>query len=193
MEGLSILFLLNWLLGDICNFLGAIMLNQMFFQKAVSAYYVAVDFVLMGQYFWYGILGMGKQALPQVLVVSKPAGQADEPLVIHGVSLSPSESTSSSIAGSYTSSGLLDVKKEKRAYSNAGSLGMGRIAQTTFMFATLVALASGLPEGKYVSPFAMVDATTSSQPALLNGSSMSEGKLNVDSVGILIAWVSTSL
>ena len=169
------------------------MLDQMFFQKAVSAYYVAVDFVLMCQYFWYGVFGMGKQALPQVLVVSEPAGRAGEPLIIHGVSLSPSESASSSIAGSYTGSGLLDVKKEKRAYSNASSLGMGRIAQTTFTLATLVALASGLPEGKYVSPFVIVDATTSSQPALLNGSSMSEEKLNVDSVGILMAWVSTSL
>ena len=193
-EGLSVLFLLNWLLGDVCNFLGAIMLNQMFFQKAVAAYYVAVDFVLMGQYFWYGIFGMGKQALPQVLVASEAAGQAGkpgEPLVIHGLSMSPSESASSSVTGSYTGSGLLDMKKEKKAYSNGSSLGMGRTAQTMFTFATLVALASGLPEG--ISPFAMIDATVGSQPALVNEASRPEGGFNVDSVGLLIAWVSTSL
>lgn len=187
-EGLSVIFLLNWFLGDICNFIGTIMLNQMFFQKALSTYYISIDLALMGQYIWYGILRMGKQALPQILVVSDPVsqpGRPSMPLVIHGLSTSPSESASSSVTGSYASS---DVKKEKKAYRNMSSLGTGRITQTMFTLAMLVALASGLPEGKYISP---LGATVSSQSALVNDSSMSEK--NMASVGRLIAWLSTTL
>lgn len=200
-DGLSLMFLLNWLLGDICNFAGAMILNQMLFQKAIGAYYVTVDFALMTQYIWYGVLEKGKTAVNyrslEVVVTDSDSdsgnheGKPGLPVVIHGVSLSPPESASSSFAGSYASSEF--KRKEKRAYSNgSGSWGMGKTAQSMFMFATLVALASALPERKYVSPFATVGAAIDSQPTLVKVS-RSEEWMSMDTLGLIIAWVSTSL
>ncbi|RPB26386.1 PQ-loop-domain-containing protein [Terfezia boudieri ATCC MYA-4762] len=113
-EGLSALFLLNWFLGDICNFLGTVILNQMFFQKAIGAYYVTVDFALMLQFIWYGVFVMtgkkasGYSALDVVVTDSDDSGDRERkgvPVVIHGVSLSPPESPSNSLMGSYASGG----------------------------------------------------------------------------------------
>ncbi|KAF3919908.1 hypothetical protein ABW21_db0209048 [Orbilia brochopaga] len=52
-ESLSFMFILIWCLGDSSNLLGAILLNQMTFQKVVAAYYVLVDVVLVTQWRWY--------------------------------------------------------------------------------------------------------------------------------------------
>lgn len=52
-SGLSIYFLAEWLLGDLCNLLGAIFTNQAAWQVVVAAYYVTVDVCLVGQYVWY--------------------------------------------------------------------------------------------------------------------------------------------
>ncbi|KAF3931201.1 hypothetical protein ABW19_dt0206814 [Dactylella cylindrospora] len=52
-ESLSFLFLFIWCLGDSSNLIGAVLLDQMTFQKVVAAYYVAVDVVLVGQWCWY--------------------------------------------------------------------------------------------------------------------------------------------
>jgi len=201
-EGLSLLFLLNWLLGDICNFLGAVILNQMFFQKAIGAYYVLVDFTLMAQFLWYGVFGMAKNALGytnlEVVVTESESGDREGkpgiPVVIHGLSLSPPESANSSVAGSYASSSTMDMKrKEKRAYSNGSSFGMGKTAQSMFMFATLVALTSALPGKKHVSPFATLGAVVDSKPSIVDGTSRSEEWLSIDTLGLIISWVSTSL
>uniref|UniRef100_A0A1D1YJG6 Vacuolar integral membrane protein YDR352W n=1 Tax=Anthurium amnicola TaxID=1678845 RepID=A0A1D1YJG6_9ARAE len=52
-EGLSLPFLLNWLLGDITNFLGGILTDQLKFQIYLAAYFCIVDFILFFQYFYY--------------------------------------------------------------------------------------------------------------------------------------------
>ncbi|KAK6330498.1 hypothetical protein TWF696_003388 [Orbilia brochopaga] len=52
-ESLSFMFILIWCLGDSSNLLGAVLLNQMTFQKVVAAYYVLVDVVLVAQWRWY--------------------------------------------------------------------------------------------------------------------------------------------
>ncbi|RPB02652.1 hypothetical protein L873DRAFT_1673155 [Choiromyces venosus 120613-1] len=53
-EGLSWVFLAIWLAGDICNFTGAILLQQQFFQIAIAGYYVFIDTVLVFQFYYYG-------------------------------------------------------------------------------------------------------------------------------------------
>ncbi|KAF8468393.1 PQ loop repeat-domain-containing protein, partial [Kalaharituber pfeilii] len=193
-EGLSPLFLLNWFLGDICNFIGAIILNQMFFQQAIGAYYVSVDFILMAQFLYYGVFGMGRKVLGYIevpaIVYVNDEGKYDErkAVIIEGLSLSPPESGPSSLASSYASSSI-DETKKKRAYSNGSGIGMGRnAAQAVFMFATLVALT------KDVSPFASVTgATIEDNPSWVHESNMSEDWLNVDAFGVILSWVSTSL
>lgn len=52
-DGLSLGFLAIWLAGDICNFLGALWTDQMWFQQVVGGYYVFVDIVLVSQYFYF--------------------------------------------------------------------------------------------------------------------------------------------
>lgn len=52
-EGLSFMFLLIWCLGDAGNLTGAVLLDQMTFQKVVATYYVAVDVVLVWQWWYY--------------------------------------------------------------------------------------------------------------------------------------------
>ncbi|KAK6498508.1 hypothetical protein TWF481_011096 [Arthrobotrys musiformis] len=52
-ESLSFLFILIWCFGDSSNFIGAVLLNQMTFQKVIAAYYVAVDVVLVWQWIQY--------------------------------------------------------------------------------------------------------------------------------------------
>jgi len=52
-EGLSLPFLINWLLGDITNLLGGILTNQLKFQIYLAAYFCTVDFILFFQYFYY--------------------------------------------------------------------------------------------------------------------------------------------
>ena len=52
-SGLSIYFLVEWCLGDSANLLGALLTRQAAWQVVVAAYYVCVDVVLVGQYFWY--------------------------------------------------------------------------------------------------------------------------------------------
>ncbi|GBB86543.1 hypothetical protein RclHR1_12970006 [Rhizophagus clarus] len=52
-EGLSLPFLVNWLLGDITNLFGGILTGQLKFQIYLAAYFCVVDFILFFQYFYY--------------------------------------------------------------------------------------------------------------------------------------------
>lgn len=53
-EGLSPEFLAFWLLGDFLNFSSCILLPDLpFFQTLLASYYVCIDLVLSGQYFYY--------------------------------------------------------------------------------------------------------------------------------------------
>ncbi|KAI9801207.1 MAG: hypothetical protein M1825_003481 [Sarcosagium campestre] len=52
-SGLSIYFLVEWLLGDTTNLLGALLTRQAAWQVVIAAYYVFVDLVLVLQFIWY--------------------------------------------------------------------------------------------------------------------------------------------
>ncbi|KAI4120358.1 MAG: hypothetical protein LQ338_007074 [Usnochroma carphineum] len=52
-SSLSVYFIAEWLLGDLTNFLGALLTRQAAWQVAVAAYYVTVDICMVTQYFWY--------------------------------------------------------------------------------------------------------------------------------------------
>lgn len=59
-SGLSILFLAEWLLGDLSNLLGSIFTNQASWQVILACYYCFVDCVLVGQWMWYEHLRHGR-------------------------------------------------------------------------------------------------------------------------------------
>ncbi|KAI5800367.1 PQ loop repeat-domain-containing protein [Peziza echinospora] len=147
-DGLSPIFLLNWLLGDVCNFLGAVILRQMIFQQVIGGYYVLVDICLMSQFIWYSLIqpimirrNMGK-AYYNAIVVDEYESDSDcdseaefegkhAPMVIEG--LSPPMSLSSSAASSYIPSSsfggesskgsYLGEKKREKKYMKYGSSG----------------------------------------------------------------------
>ncbi|RKP14698.1 PQ loop repeat-domain-containing protein, partial [Piptocephalis cylindrospora] len=50
---LSLPFLLIWLLGDITNFLGCILTNQLPFQRYLALYFCLIDLSLLIQFFYY--------------------------------------------------------------------------------------------------------------------------------------------
>ena len=161
----------------------------------------------MAQFIWYGIFEMGKEALGYVPVPTisvevdeerKEGGGGADPVIIEGMGLglSPPDSASSSLVADYSISGvtLVETKKKKRAYSNGSSFGsLGKSAQTIFLFATFVALASALPEGqrRVLTHFAPAGGTTIDGRPM--GVSNSDEWLNMDTFGKVIAWVSTSL
>ncbi|EZF34965.1 PQ loop repeat-domain-containing protein [Trichophyton interdigitale] len=51
--GLSIVFIVEWLLADTANCIGAILTNQAGWQITIAAYYVTVDLIMTCQHFWY--------------------------------------------------------------------------------------------------------------------------------------------
>uniref|UniRef100_A0A915PH84 Uncharacterized protein n=1 Tax=Setaria digitata TaxID=48799 RepID=A0A915PH84_9BILA len=52
-DGLSIYFILFWIVGDSCNMVGAVITNQQPLQKIIGVYYVFQDMVILSQYFYY--------------------------------------------------------------------------------------------------------------------------------------------
>ena len=58
--GLSVFFLVEWLLGDLSNLFGAIFTNQAAWQVIIGGYYCTVDIVLVLQWIWYERLKHGR-------------------------------------------------------------------------------------------------------------------------------------
>ncbi|CEP60684.1 Ypq2p LALA0_S01e16600g [Lachancea lanzarotensis] len=63
-EGLSPLFLLAWLVGDITSLGGAILTDQLPFQIILAIYFLINDVFICGQYYYYGVLHENKLATP---------------------------------------------------------------------------------------------------------------------------------
>ncbi|KAK7188993.1 hypothetical protein DPSP01_004098 [Paraphaeosphaeria sporulosa] len=52
-EGLSVVFITVWLLGDFFNIFGAVLQGVLPTMTILAVYYTLADIVLLGQYFWY--------------------------------------------------------------------------------------------------------------------------------------------
>ncbi|KAF2102800.1 PQ-loop-domain-containing protein, partial [Rhizodiscina lignyota] len=59
-SGLSIFFLVEWLLGDASNLLGCIFTEQATWQVVLACYYCFVDIMLVAQWLWYERLRHGR-------------------------------------------------------------------------------------------------------------------------------------
>lgn len=54
-EGLSPIFVLIWVVGDLSSLIGCVLTQQLFFQYVLAIYFLFNDLVLCGQYYYYGI------------------------------------------------------------------------------------------------------------------------------------------
>ncbi|VDM20324.1 unnamed protein product [Wuchereria bancrofti] len=52
-DGLSIYFILFWIVGDSCNTAGALLTDQQPLQKVIGVYYILQDMVILSQFFYY--------------------------------------------------------------------------------------------------------------------------------------------
>ncbi|PWN54310.1 hypothetical protein IE53DRAFT_308543, partial [Violaceomyces palustris] len=52
-EGLSVVFLSQWMLGDATNLIGCVLTHQLSFQIAVATYFCCIDFCIMIQFYYY--------------------------------------------------------------------------------------------------------------------------------------------
>jgi len=53
-EGLSLILVSVWVIGDITSFIGCFLTDQMFFQYVLALYFLFNDCILVGQYYYYG-------------------------------------------------------------------------------------------------------------------------------------------
>ncbi|KAI3421023.1 hypothetical protein GPALN_014650 [Globodera pallida] len=52
-EGLSIIFLMFWFIGDSCNMIGAVLTHQQPLQQIIGVYYIVQDLTILGQFIYY--------------------------------------------------------------------------------------------------------------------------------------------
>ncbi|KAF8363455.1 laat-1, partial [Pristionchus pacificus] len=52
-EGISLIFLFFWLVGDMCNLIGAVLTHQQPIQQIIGVYYIIQDLTLWAQYGYY--------------------------------------------------------------------------------------------------------------------------------------------
>ncbi|GMT13681.1 hypothetical protein PFISCL1PPCAC_4978, partial [Pristionchus fissidentatus] len=52
-EGISLIFLFFWLVGDMCNLVGAVLTHQQPIQQIIGVYYIIQDLTLWAQYGYY--------------------------------------------------------------------------------------------------------------------------------------------
>lgn len=64
-DGLSLVFLAQWMAGDVTNLLGCLLTDQLTFQKLTAAWFCIVDMVLMGQYIVYSRRDAKRRAIHQ--------------------------------------------------------------------------------------------------------------------------------
>ncbi|KAM3920817.1 lysosomal amino acid transporter 1 homolog [Leptodactylus fuscus] len=97
-QAMSIWFLLGWLAGDSCNFVGAFLSHQLPIQIYTAVYYVLADLVMLSLYMYYkyrnqrlsaaltinavcGLALFGSAALLPALGISGPAAAYDTAIV----------------------------------------------------------------------------------------------------------------
>ncbi|KAK6533845.1 hypothetical protein TWF281_005196 [Arthrobotrys megalospora] len=82
-EGLSTLFLIIWLLGDICNLIGALWARLLPTVVALGIYFCLVDFIMLAQLIYYNHYRSRKRhRLPQTRRAEhRPGPSATDPLL----------------------------------------------------------------------------------------------------------------
>ena len=94
-SGLSIWFLMIWLLGDVSNLLGAVLTRQAGWQIFVAGYYVLMDVLMDAQYYWYTYRKLGRGELVKYGSGTERRGNGSGDGVFVGISPPSGTSTGS--------------------------------------------------------------------------------------------------
>lgn len=68
-EGLSIVFLAQWMLGDATNLIGCLLTHQLPFQIAVAVYFCGIDMCILAQYFCKFLLISSREEQFQLILL----------------------------------------------------------------------------------------------------------------------------
>ena len=85
-ESVSLMFLAQWLTGDITNLIGCVLTNQMLFQTILASYFVFIDSSLLLQCLYYDVAENWGASIADAGVVESPVeeaagGDESEPLL----------------------------------------------------------------------------------------------------------------
>lgn len=158
-----------WLLGDICNLSGAVILDQMWFQQIIAAYYVFVDTILVTQFLWYGVLNRVKDLEKRLEGVTRGGN-------------SNSDDEGDSIISENTDLKQKQAVEQGEEHAAVARGRMPNVAHTTFVTVSLLgAVAGALP----------LDGKVPDLPTL---GDMTGGWLSdelIEAIGIMVGWTST--
>ena len=128
-SGLSIWFLVIWLLGDVSNLLGAVLTSQAGWQIVVAGYYVLMDVLMDTQYFWYTYRkspGQGEIVRYDSRTERRGNGSGD------GVFVGVSPPNGSSIGSTHTQASNSDTKTGGKSASPRNGRSPSRDLTTSF-------------------------------------------------------------
>ncbi|KAF3009677.1 hypothetical protein E8E13_008293 [Curvularia kusanoi] len=103
-EGLSVVFIIIWLLGDFFNIFGAVLQGVLPTMTILAVYYTLADIVLLGQCFWYKGFTLRDTVSKPSSSASSTASSAseEEPLLSSGRRQSNGASYASVVANGHT-------------------------------------------------------------------------------------------
>ncbi|MCJ1469140.1 hypothetical protein MMC07_007773 [Pseudocyphellaria aurata] len=131
-DGLSIVFVITWLLGDVFNILGAALQGVQSTMLILAVYYTIADIVLLAQCFYYhGFTLTGAQSKPALLIDDESAVEHDE---LESSPLIPRESPAH---GSSQRVMISDAEISRRSSSFSSILSQLNPVDTTRLSSTM--------------------------------------------------------
>ena len=127
-SGLSIWFLVIWLLGDVSNLLGAILTSQAGWQIVVAGYYVLMDVLMDTQYVWYTY----RKSPGQVQLVRYDSGTDRGNGSGEGVFVGVSPPNGSSTGSTHTEDRKSDTKALDKSARSQNGRSPSRDVSTSF-------------------------------------------------------------
>ncbi|CCK69611.1 Ypq2p KNAG_0C05100 [Huiozyma naganishii CBS 8797] len=173
-DGLSPLFLICWLCGDVTSLIGALMTNQLLFQVVLAVYFLFNDMVVCGQYYYYGVVHdntlatIGHEPVPVLSRVSRGSN-----LSYHSIE----EALERERAG----------ERDTIGSDHSGQRGTpGRSGKSPALAFTL-ALASRI-NASNAMPVLLLSASASASRPPMVPPPPNQGHLN-DEIGITLSWL----
>ncbi|KAF2475168.1 uncharacterized protein BDR25DRAFT_213656 [Lindgomyces ingoldianus] len=187
-SGLSILFLAEWLLGDLSNLFGSLFTRQALWQVIIAGYYVSVDCALVGQWIWYELLKHGRPLRP---AWSRSIPERSNPMDVFRIPNFARSPSSNKEFSSMRSTPTPGTTPNRTIYRVQGSNSPMPSPKTVLYVCLLIGVLSNTGTAKPVSPFA---------PAIYNLDSIAARASHTqtppsatEQAGKIISWFSTFL
>ena len=120
-SGLSILFLIEWLMGDATNLIGSVLTGQASWQVVLAGYYVSVDIIILSQYVWYTYLRPRRIIRLEESKSNHPNRDSDDSVErLDGISALHESHISDSNPGAATKDGMRESEGSMNAKFDSG-------------------------------------------------------------------------